>query len=220
MAEVHVFSIPNTLYRYRSVGDPERLKRELETLEQRCIYCGAYKKLNDPMEGFYGLGRTFAATSASSLVKQAIDDMSGKVGIGSFCETHENELMWAHYADQFRGICIAYNFRQLLSELSDDVHFTRMNYAERMPVVGDSRQDSEILARRVLSYKNYRWVYEREWRMFGSEGLVHYKTQKSVRRVYLGHRVAEAGRQEIEARLLALGIPVTAMTLDGYSIGF
>ena len=81
-------------------------------------------------------------------------------------------------------------------------------------------QDPEILARRVLSYKNYRWVYEREWRMFGPKGQIRYKTRKSIRRVYLGHRVTTAERKKIDARLQAIDIPVTAMSLDGYSIRF
>ena len=215
MAEVHVFAIPNTLYRYRSLANFER---ELETLQQNYIYCGDYSKLNDPMEGIFDLGSTLAETQASRSVKQAISALTADVGIGSFCEAHDNELMWAHYADQFKGICIAYNFRQLLSELPDDVYFTRMNYAERMPIVGVSRQDPEVLALRVLSYKNYRWVYEREWRMFGPKGPIYYKTAKSLRRVYLGHRVPAAVRKKLETKLRALEVPVTAMSLDGYSI--
>jgi hypothetical protein len=217
VAEVHVFAIPNTLYRYRSLANFER---ELETLQQSYIYCGDYSKLNDPMEGIFDLGSTLAETQASRSVKQAISALTADVGIGSFCEAPDNELMWAHYADQFKGICIAYNFRQLLSELPDDVYFTRMNYAERMPIVGVSRQDPEVLALRVLSYKNYRWVYEREWRMFGPKGAIHYKTAKSLRRVYLGHRVPEALRKKLEAKLRVLEVPVTAMSLDGYSIRF
>ena len=217
MAEVHVFAIPNTLYRYRSLANFER---EMETLQQSYIYCGDYSQLNDPMEGIFDLGNTLAETRASRSVKRAITAVTAHVGIGSFCEAHDNELMWAHYADQFRGICIAYNFRQLLGELPDDVHFTRMNYAERMPVVGVSRQDPEVLARRVLSYKNYRWVYEREWRMFGPKGQIRYKTTQTVRRVYLGHRVPQAQRKKLQAMLRAIDIPVTAMSLDGYSMRF
>ncbi len=90
---------------------------------------------------------------------------------------------------------IAYNFRELLGELPDDVHFTRLYYTERIPVVGISRQEPENLAKRVLSYKNHRWAYEREWRMFAPKGVVPYKTRKSIRHVYLGYRAADEGAE-------------------------
>ena len=217
MASIQVFAQPNTLYRYRSLAN---LDREMQTLENNYIYCGEYSKLNDPMEGFFDLGSKLAQTPTARSIKQAITAMTARVGIGSFCEAHDNELMWAHYADQFRGICIAYNFRNLLSELSDDVYVTRMHYTERMPVVGISRQEPDNLAKRVLSYKNYRWGYEREWRMFGPMGKVYYKTQASIRHVYLGPRATDAERTKVETRLRAVGIAVRGMSLEGYSMKF
>jgi DUF2971 family protein len=213
MASVQVFAIPNTLYRYRSLTSPKTFEREIETLDKSYIFCGVYSNLNDPMEGFFNL-----ASKAQVLVEQAIKGISDTIGVGSFCEAHDNELMWAHYADQFRGICIAYDFRRLISELPDDVYFARMHYAERFPVIGESRREPDILAMRVLSYKNYRWAYEREWRMFGPKGPIAYKTRKSIRCVYLGPRINDENRRALEARLGAMSIPVKAMTLDGYSI--
>lgn len=215
MAGVHVFAIPNTLYRYRSLAN---FDREVETIAQNYIYCGAFSNLNDPMEGVFDLGGTFARTRAGRDARKAIDAMSARIGIGSFCEAPDNELMWAHYADQFRGMCIAYNFRQLLVELPDDVHFARMNYAERIPVLGLSRREPDILAMRVLSYKNHRWVYEREWRMFAPLGKAHYRSRKAIRRIYLGHRVGGDEARRLKKRLAAMEIPVTVMSLDGYVI--
>jgi hypothetical protein len=216
MAAVHVFAIPNTLYRYRSLAD---LEREIGTIEQNYIYCGGYAALNDPMEGFFGQDGAFARTREGRRIKRAIDAVTPNIGIGSFCEAHDNELMWAHYADQFRGICIAYDFRRLIAELADDVYFARMNYAERLPIVGLSRREPEILAMRVLSYKNHRWGYEREWRMFApTVGAIHYKSRKAIRRVHLGHRVGQPAGRRLRARLAALGIAATTMSLDGYAI--
>jgi hypothetical protein len=95
-----------------------------------------------------------------------------------------------------------------------------MHYTERMPVVGISRQEPDNLAKRVLSYKNYRWGYEREWRMFGPLGKIYYKTQASIRHVYLGPRATEAERTKVETRLRAVGISVRSMSLEGYSMKF
>ena len=105
-------------------------------------------------------------------------------------------------------------------ELPDDVYFTRLYYTEKIPVVGISRQEPENLAKRVLSYKNHRWAYEREWRMFAPKGEVHYKSRKSIRHVYLGYRAADDERKEVEGRLASLDIPLKTMSLDGYAIAF
>jgi Protein of unknown function (DUF2971) len=73
----------------------------------------------------------------------------------SFSEVRNHELMWAHYADQFKGICISYSLSKLLKRLARDVSFVRMFYNETMPIVHRSNKEPSQLARMVLSYKNY-----------------------------------------------------------------
>ncbi len=60
------------------------------------------------------------------VVKEAILNNKSQVRMCSFSEVHNHELMWAHYADQFRGICVAYNFSRLLRHLAENVTFVRM----------------------------------------------------------------------------------------------
>lgn len=54
---------------------------------------------------------------------------------------HDHELMWAHYAYQYSGVCIGYSFAKLLDNLDDDVSFVRMYYNEAVPIVRHSRQE-------------------------------------------------------------------------------
>ena len=91
----------------------------------------------------------------------------------SFSEAYDNELMWAHYADQFTGICIAYSLSKLLRKLGDDATFVRMYYNEVVPTVYHVKKNPDDLAKMVLSNKNYRWLYEREWRMFARLGRAY-----------------------------------------------
>ncbi len=72
----------------------------------------------------------------------------------------------------------------------------------------------------VLSYKDHRWLYEREWRMFADQGKVFYHCQRCVARVYLGSRIGLGRRRRIEERLRRLRIPIRRMSLDGYSMIF
>ncbi len=154
------------------------------------------------------------------VVKEAILNNKSQVRMCSFSEVHNHELMWAHYADQFRGICVAYNFSRLLRHLAENVTFVRMFYNETAPTVHRANDGIDHEARRVLSYKNYRWLYEREWRMFAPLVEARYGQNACVPRVYLGSRVTDHHREMITARLAPLKIKTQCMTIRKYSISF
>lgn len=139
----------------------------------------------------------------------------------SFSEVRNHELMWAHYADQFSGVCVSYSFSKLQRLLPDNVSFVRMFYDETEPTVHSTRKRHGDLAKMVLSYKNHRWLYEREWRMFAPErGEVRYRDTACVTTVYLGSRISEAHRKVITDRLSESGIRTRSMSINKYSISF
>ena len=95
--------------------------------------------------------------------------------IGCFSEKPDIALMWAHYADSHRGICIGYT-----DALFDNRSFLRditfpICYSSRPVYVGDFMEDKE--SRKLCEYpidvatlcsvinKHNVWGYEREWRV-------------------------------------------------------
>jgi hypothetical protein len=211
---------PQKLYRYRSLGSLKRFMRELEALEDGYIYCAAYDTLNDPMEGVFRSSKIFRDSDNYRDTRRAIVENKTQIGMSSFSEVHDHELMWAHYADQYRGICIAYSFAKLLDDLGDDVSFVRMYYNEMVPIVRHSRQEPNDVAKMVLSYKNYRWLYEREWRMFAPLGKTHYTEKSCVTRVYLGSRIGSDKRRKIIKAMNSLNIETHDMKIEKYSMTF
>jgi hypothetical protein len=96
----------------------------------------------------------------------------------------------------------------------------RMLYSEEIPGVGLTKTDHADLAKMILSYKNYRWSYQREWRMFSDQqGKLHYDDRRCVTRVYIGSQALQL-RRNIENRLRHLKIKTSVMYLDGYSMIF
>jgi hypothetical protein len=79
------------LYRYRSL---EKFDQETEAIEQGYLFCSAYDKLNDPMEGRFTSSRRFRANPDHSAIREAIIENKGRVGMCSFSEVHDHELMW------------------------------------------------------------------------------------------------------------------------------
>jgi len=68
----------------------------------------SFTKLNDPMEGAYK-----ANWSGSYLELASMDMLFDRKVLWDmlFSETNNNTIMWAHYADQFCGICIEYDLK-------------------------------------------------------------------------------------------------------------
>jgi len=217
VAKIKSYVEPRRLYRYRS---PEDLDREIGAIEEAYLYCAVYEDLNDPMEGLFASSQLLRGSEKYHTVRSAIRDSKARIGICSFSEVYNQELMWDHYAKEFRGMCIAYNLPRLLERLDDDIHFVRVYYNERVPIVGKANKSPMEAARMVLSYKNYRWLYEREWRMFATQRKAFYRDTKCVSRVYLGSRMKPEDREQITSRLKRLKIKTSDMFIKKYSITF
>ena len=217
MATIKSYVEPSRLYRYRSL---RTFDREMKAIEDGYLFCAAYRTLNDPMEGLFSSSKLLRESEDYRTIRDSIRDNKSQIGMCSFSEVHDHELMWAHYADQFRGICIAYNFSKLRDGLAADVTFARMFYNETVPTIRLSDEEPGEIAKMVLSYKNHRWLYEREWRMFASLGKAFYRPTNCVTRVYLGSRIEDDDRIRIKNRLKRLKIKTSDMTIDKYSISF
>jgi hypothetical protein len=82
-----------------------------------------------------------------------------------------------------------------------------MYYDETEPTLHRSRAPHNDLSKMILSYKNHRWHYEREWRLFAPDkGEVYYRDNSCVTTVYLGSRISDEHRHAIGPRLAALNI--------------
>lgn len=217
MARVDTYVQPLRLYRYRSLRN---LQRELDAIQKGYLYCSPYVSLNDPMEGLFTSSSSLRKSVTYRAIRSAIRENKARIGICSFSEVYDHELMWAHYADQFTGICVAYSLTRLLNKLPGTISFVRMYYNETVPTVNRTGKDPDELAKMVLSYKNHRWLQEREWRMFGHPGKVHYRDIECVTKVYLGSRISERNKRSVERALDTLDIQTSQMKIDKYLLNF
>src|ERR1700728_66067 len=109
VAQIELPHLPIRLYRYRSLkGGQDIVEREIATITESYLWCSDFTRLNDPMEGFNTPSSVLWNGRKARIIKQNILDSKSTIGIASFAESYENELMWTHYADEYRGVCIAY----------------------------------------------------------------------------------------------------------------
>lgn len=219
MAELKIYAKPSQLYRYRPLG--LKADRELEALLKGYVYCPSFSDMNDPMEGLYRLSTRFQENPRSEKSRERVKAAFDHMGIASLSEVYDHEPMWAHYADQFKGMCVQYSTNRLLKGLASEVAITRMMYSEREPVLLDDASKAIDRARLCLSSKTVRWANEREWRIFKEEkGEAQYGDVSAVTKIFLGSRVSAHDQGLVLATARRLNVPVAKMSIDAYSLEF
>jgi hypothetical protein len=107
--------------------------------------------------------------SDGKLVEQAIAQYEAefsKWGLVCFAQHPNNILMWPHYADQHRGMCLGFENKKPLSDCGVYPVDYRRGYPE---LTFDEVWHREGLAR-VLFTKHEGWAYECELRWIKTEG--------------------------------------------------
>src|SRR5262249_38048250 len=140
-----------------------------------------------------------------------------QIGICSFSDTNENELMWAHYASNYAGVCVGYRAQQLVDGLPRDAHLARLSYGAKPPDIGShDAMDVQIAALKILSHKKSSWVYEREWRVLATQGRVDISSKACVRQLYLGSKISPEHRNRIMLGLAESPIAIFQMSVSNY----
>ncbi len=215
---------PKYLYRYRSlpIRGPIRAQ-ELAAITTPYLWCGDFRRLNDPMEGSYTLGKSDKHEHYDT-IQEVLYARKTSLGVCSFSETNNNGPMWAHYADQFRGVCIEYDLRKLLRSVKSqddrDRALVRMTYSEDLCQLSLNAPSDRTAPHQVLSYKSHRWLYEREWRLFKSRPGKLPIARGCISHVFVGERMDHVEREKLKRALGPTGIPISGMQLDGYAIAF
>lgn len=217
MATVRPPDLPLRLYRYCRLDRPSDIEHEVDALRRRYIYLSTYKAMNDPMEGFYQPSVRLKQEPEWRQTFRQILEAKQTVGIACFSETYENEIMWAHYAENYGGVCIAYSAVNLRDNLPPAVRMARVGYADA-PVRLSKHDKTSIYAaaHKILSQKKYNWAYEREWRLLGEyPGQLQYQGDV-VTDVYFGSRIAQDRKNEIIHGMAGRAIKFHQMKVAGY----
>lgn len=127
-------------------------------------------------------------------VKKAISN----TGVFTLSQTNSNLLLWAHYADSHKGFCIEYD-RAPDNTLGNFEITKPVDYSEYFPMVNlsDLKDGREMMPKVVLS-KSKKWKYEKEWRLFYTEGNVEEDLPAPITSIIFGLRMPESHRRTIK----------------------
>lgn len=118
---------------------------------------------------------SFAWNQVVNIIKSAIekfqfvfDEYTSKMGITCFSERCDSLLMWAHYSDSSRGICVEYD----IMDMNNQKKYTPIPVIySNNKVIFDSLNletvegDAIRLLINSLTTKSLDWNYEHEWRI-------------------------------------------------------
>lgn len=118
--------------------------------------------------------------------------MTNTFGVACFSGFMDSQLMWAHYANNHRGICLIY--RPTLDDYGLINRAIEVEYQKEYPMVRlvDFNKLQETTVNRLLLTKSKDWSYETEYRLllpFGANKLVKHAPQALVG-VVLGARIS------------------------------
>ncbi|MCW5237580.1 DUF2971 domain-containing protein [Verminephrobacter eiseniae] len=177
---------PIHLYKYRPLDSEngEQVKHAHDILVRDRIWVVKPDSLNDPHELKFnlvknpdnsrvkewaeegrrqcGLEFRFEDSLSEPILKFMTDNIRAEMRrAGVFCASQDprNGPMWAHYADDHRGICIQYDTAEdELFLLAQQVLYRPQLPTMMMPSDPDNPPD-------YYRYKSPEWEYEREWRV-------------------------------------------------------
>jgi hypothetical protein len=140
-------------------------------------------------------------------------DYNARVGILCLTATSTDILMWSHYADQHRGICLEFrtNIKDSIFEMAQ-----RVSYADEYPHLDLLKLVRDHEFREAIPWmltKSSFWSYEREWRIldFDNGRGVRKFPPECLSAVILGCCIPEKERKKILRWIRAFPAPVRVL---------
>lgn len=206
-------------FKYRFIN-----KNLIDSLVNGSLYFSLPSNLNDPFDCQIDIKKSanFAASKVSGIKRKILLRISTldnfgdeiqrrmmKIGVCSFSLTLEEPLLWSHYADEHRGVCLMYEFTEnfLLEEVNEIVGASEIEYGENplsdwlIESIPDQIEDdfyddfTTKLLKRVLTVKADGWRYENESRIIRENAGPFLIPKECLKQVCFGMRTAKADMQ-------------------------
>jgi len=151
-----------------------------------------------------------------------------------FTETNLNLPMWAHYADNHKGICLEYNITKIKSKLLKE-HLFPIIYTDKLPdkFLSPYRNLAFTFYYNILIHKLSDWSYEKEWRLLFDASFLYndldavpedfWEDGKKIKfiqpsKIYLGYKVSLENAKVIKEYARKANISIARMSITPYGL--
>lgn len=212
------------------------------SLSAKGLWCHYATKMNDPFECLWSMERTFTdddlnklkefakSTNQRTLRKistwdnQTLTHYFNKVRREfiekyAFCSLSENPydiLMWSHYADSHRGICVGFEF----DEFGNEKVFQRVRYRDKLDdydlITWAKGMDGDEFVPELLqdlTVKSLDWDKEKEWRIWRDKPSYYYYQPHEIKEINYGINCPEETKLMVE-RLVDLNDEIKLFEME------
>lgn len=160
---------------------------------------------------------SFARRSAKEAIAVVLQDL---LGVCCFSEKVDDLLMWGHYADSHRGMCLKFSTEY---EPVTQKYLKPVSYCPSFPQI-DLLKMFSLNSRELVNallVKSDHWSYEAEWRAFHKERNKAFAYERSALvAVYFGAKMPQRLRRIVANMLLRTDTEFFEMSLlrDQFSL--
>jgi len=126
--------------------------------------------------------------SFSNYFNREFKNIFKTIGVSCFAKTPDNPLMWAHYADSHRSVCLKFD----ITLDPDFFQLTcKMNYSTEYPYI-DYQKDKNLVFIKAIQTKSCIWSYENEIRVIklSKPGLYNFE-RSSLKAIIFGYNTTD-----------------------------
>ncbi len=221
LAEANHTSYRVECFAYKSISD-----HLLESFKDEKVNMSSPTTFNDPfdcpiLELFTQYGDDISKLASESYkeclkiacfikntkVQPRLDNDGNRIYVpkhGNDSEEYLNELMWAHYANNHKGVCIKYHFENDITKFADKnknqiAYFRDIEYTLDMDIY---RKNGAINLQDAFFVKGKAWEYENELRLLaydpnGTGDYASIEAKDSIAVVYFGLKCPKDKKAEI-----------------------
>jgi hypothetical protein len=120
-----------------------------------------------------------------------------KIGVSCFSTTNDNLLLWSHYADSHKGLCLSFDITQ------HPIFFVwtlPMIYSDKYPDYDYIKNRRELVSKIIMT-KSDHWSYENEIRVLQKTNGLFSFNPNCLKDVTFGSRVSQVKIDEIKMKL-------------------
>ena len=119
-------------------------------------------------------------------------------GVSCFTSRNDSILMWGHYGNGFKGICVEYDIPEKLYERLIEVKYDDIPLTVNSDLLSVFEGKHGIKdAKDIFSVKHSDWAYEKEWRVVGGKNGIEKLPADSMKSVYFGVKSTKKYREEV-----------------------
>lgn len=182
-------------------------------IEFRRLKVATFSDANDPFEAKALNLRGRRNREARQLLKEFKASQDEQTGMLCFSRTSTNPVLWSHYAEGHKGVCLGCDVK---ADLLEPVEYTDSLLTARLNDETDPSELPDELQRALLVTKFHHWQYETEVRRFVSlsdanrqDGIYFWPFDENMilREVVLGPLCPRSELEPMRASVASANVP-------------